>query len=139
MKKAIYLFVLAFMGLTFMHCGHGSGDPDSMEKIVLNQGEKWIVDAPMMVELRAMEKAVQNFRANDQAGYQQLAEVLSEYIGTLTAKCTMKGQGHDELHKWLLPFIGMVKNLSEHSDIVDSEVEYGKIKEAFIILNKYFE
>jgi hypothetical protein len=33
----------------------------------------------------------------------------------------------------------MVKNLSEHTNIADSEVEYGKIKEAFIILNKYFE
>ena len=39
----------------------------------------------------------------------------------------MKGKAHDELHKWLLPYIDLVKELSEAKDETEAEKNNFKI------------
>jgi hypothetical protein len=138
-KNLVFTFLVFSMIVLFStSCGH-SADPAIMETIVLNDGAKWVVDAPMMEQIKAMENAVKSFKPQDANDYEALADLLSEHIGTLTANCTMKGQGHDELHKWLVPFIGMVKNLSKKTDQKDLAAEFAQIKTSFTTLNEYFQ
>lgn len=109
---------------------------DEHEAIVLDNGNKWKVVESMLIYIRNMEEAVNNFEGDD---YPALAKTIDENIRTLTESCTMEGQAHDELHKWLVPFIG----LSEEFDVAVEKEEqvriYNEFKEAFVEFNKYFE
>jgi hypothetical protein len=47
----------------------------------------------------------------------------------------MKGQAHDELHKWLLPYIELADDFSK-----DRSVEqFAEIQHSFTTFNQYFE
>ena len=79
-----------------------------------------------------MEKEV---ASTPNENYQVLIDNLGRNIDLLTSNCTMEGEAHDELHKWLLPFIEDVKVFSNDK----SADNFTKIKNAFITFNQYFE
>ncbi len=67
-----------------------------------------------------------------------LATILAGF-DLLTSNCTMKGKAHDELHKWLLPYIDMVKELSEAKDETEASKLFENIQISFTTFNKYFQ
>ena len=105
------------------------------ETIQLNDGQKWKVDVDMMTHIRNMEKDVASFDKKTQENYQLLADNLKKKLDLLTSNCTMKGQAHDELHKWLLPYIELVEDFSKDR----SNENLAKIQESFTTFNQYFE
>ena len=107
--------------------------------IELNKGEKWTVDSNMIVFIREMEQDVATFSKSDKKDYKALAPILKENIDKLTSNCTMKGKAHDELHKWLLPYIDIVTELSEANDETESKDIYFQIQKSFITFNTYFQ
>ena len=63
-----------------------------------------------------MESDVKSFsetKHNDFKEFHQHAENLQKNINLLTSNCTMSGEAHDELHKWLIPYMELVNKLSE--------------------------
>ena len=58
-----------------------------------------------------------------------------ENLDLLTSNCTMKGQAHDELHKWLLPYLDLVTDFSKDK----SAEQFAEIQNAFTTFNQYFE
>ena len=124
MIKPITLFAIS---LFLFSCGNTSNEKskeetetitheehqhdEESEVIELNNGEKWKVDANMITHIRNMENDVNSFAKVEQKDYKSLSEKLQSNIDLLTSNCTMKGKAHDELHKWLLPYIDMVKEL----------------------------
>ncbi len=114
---------------------HDTGDLS----IELNKGEKWKVDDNMMVIIREMEQEVNNFAAASQQDYPALAGKLQGQIEELTSNCTMKGKAHDELHKWLLPYIDLVNELSEAQSKDVAAGKFEAIQSSFKIFNKYFQ
>lgn len=111
---------------------------DSSKIINLNNGEKWKVDENMLVFIADMKKDVESFSGNNQEDYKLLAEKLQVNIDKLTSNCTMTGQAHDELHKWLLPYIDMVKELIDSKNIDKSKECFEAIKNSFVEYEKYF-
>jgi hypothetical protein len=109
-----------------------------VQTIELNNGEKWKVDANMIPHIRNMENDVISFAKVKQKDYKNLAKKLQSNIDLLTSNCTMKGKAHDELHKWLLPYIDLVKELSEAKDETKEEKQFQKIENSFITFNQYF-
>lgn len=109
------------------------------ENIQLNNGEKWNVDAPMLLHIRNMESDVSAFGQGEQKDYGALSAKLQTNIDLLTSNCTMKGQAHDELHKWLLPYIDLVNELSEAKDETESAKHFQTIKDSFVTFNQYFQ
>lgn len=105
------------------------------EAIQLNNGEKWKVDDNMMLHIRNMEKDVIKFDKENGANYSLLAENLKANIELLTSNCTMKGKAHDELHKWLVPFIELVDAFSKDK----SANQYTEMKHSFLTFNQYFQ
>ena len=105
------------------------------EAIQLNDGEKWKVDDNMMRHIRNMEKDVIKFDKENGANYSLLAEKLKANIELLTSNCTMKGKAHDELHKWLVPFIELVDAFSKDK----SANQLTEVKHSFLTFNQYFQ
>ena len=54
-------------------------------------------------------------------------------------KRQMKGKAHDELHKWLLPYIDLVKELSEAKDETEASKHFENIQISFTTFNQYFQ
>ena len=77
------------------------------EPLQLNEGQKWKVDDNMMVHIAQMEQDIASL--DQPKDFEQLSENLNKNLGLLTSNCTMEGQAHDELHKWLLPYIDLVE------------------------------
>jgi len=111
----------------------------SDKSLVLNDGEKWVVNPEMMVHLRNAEQAVEIYYTEESANHQVLAGELQENINLLISSCTMKGKAHDELHNWLVPYIKTVKALSKSEEAVEASLLVEKIRESFIEFNRYFE
>ena len=110
-----------------------------VQTIELNNGEKWKVDANMIPHIRNMENDVISFAKVEQKDYKSLSEKLQSNIDLLTSNCTMKGKAHDELHKWLLPYIDLVKELSESKDETEALKHFENIQTSFTTFNQYFQ
>lgn len=103
------------------------------EPLQLNDGQKWKVDDNMMAHITAMEKDIASLDKPED--FDKLSENLNKNLGLLTSNCTMKGQAHDELHKWLLPYIDLVEAFSTDK----SADNFSAIKNSFSTFNTYFQ
>lgn len=110
-----------------------------LQAIELNNGEKWRVDDNMITHIRNMENDVISFAKVEHKDYKLLSEKLKSNIDLLISNCTMKGKAHDELHKWLLPYIDSVNELSEAEHETHEEEQFQKIENSFITFNQYFQ
>lgn len=109
------------------------------ETIELNNGEKWKVEDHMLLHIRNMEKNVATFSKEESTDYNKLAEKLEGNIELLTSNCTMEGRAHDELHKWLVPYMDLVTNLSNAKNEQEGKKHFQAIKESFVTFNTYFQ
>lgn len=105
------------------------------EAIQLNDGKKWKVDNNMMSYIRNMEKDVVIFENENDTNYSLLAKKLMANIELLTSNCTMKGKAHDELHKWLVPYIELVDAFLKDK----SANQFTEIQNSFKTFNQYFQ
>ncbi len=153
MKKIIIL--IPVISLFHYSCGNASKEKskeqtetvthekhqhnDEIQNIELNNGEKWKVDANMITHIRNMENDVISFAKVEQKDFKSLSEKLQSNIDLLTSNCTMKGKAHDELHKWLLPYIDMVKELSEAKDETEASKQFESIQISLTTFNQYFQ
>lgn len=118
---------------------HDDHHDHESEAIELNNGEKWKVVPEMLVHIRNMENDVISFAKDEQKDYQTLAHQLETNIDLLTSNCTMTGKAHDELHKWLLPYIDLVDELSEAKNETEAEKQFQSIQSSFKTFNQYFQ
>lgn len=112
---------------------------DEIEEIVLDNGNKWKVVETMAIYIRNMEEAVNEFETLENKDYAVLAKTIDENITELTSKCTMEGQAHDELHKWLVPFIELFEEFDGATELEDQEQLYQEFKASFKTYNTYFK
>jgi hypothetical protein len=112
---------------------------DENEAIVLNNGERWKVDENMLLHIRNMESDCSDFSKNEPKNYGTLAGKLQTNIDLLTSNCTMTGQAHDELHKWLLPYIDLVAELSDANAETEAAKQFEYIQNSFLTFNQYFK
>lgn len=110
-----------------------------IQTIELNNGKKWKVDANMITHIHNMENDVISFVKVEQKDYKSLSKKLQSNIDLLTSNCTMRGKAHDELHKWLLPYIDLVTELSEAKDETEAEKQFQNIQTSFTSFNQYFQ
>ena len=108
-------------------------------KIVLLNGEKWQVDKPMMQHIKNIKFDVMQFTGNSLKEYQLLAKKIDTNLELLTSNCTMTGQAHDELHKWLVPFLEKAENFSNSTTTKQAKENYEIIKSSFKVLDQNFK
>jgi major membrane immunogen (membrane-anchored lipoprotein) len=118
------------------HDDHGSGDA-----LMLDHGKKWQIDEATRMHVGNIEKAIQDPASGtgDMEFYQSLAGFLKENIAKLTADCTMTGEAHDELHKWLYTFIETSKELAAATDGKKADETAIKLKASIEEFHQFFE
>lgn len=110
-----------------------------MEAIELDNGKKWRVDVGMLKIIRRMEASIQANKSTSKADLDRLAESLQDEIEELTSNCTMSGKAHDELHKWLVPYMELVDHLSESETQEQAASTFAQLKKSFTTFNECFE
>lgn len=118
---------------------HNHSESDSIE---LNNGAKWVVVPEMMKYIRTMESDINQFakaQHKELKDFTQLGASLQKNIDLLTSNCTMEGKAHDELHKWLLPYIDMVDKLNKSKNNDEALHTFEEIKASYKLFNIYFE
>jgi len=147
-KQFIYLLLLS--AVFIFSCGNPQTKQEttpqvtkeqvpSEHNIELNEGNKWKVDVQMMVYLRAMEKAVEAYTGDSADSFDTLAIFLQEQTNELTSNCTMEGKPHDELHKWLLPYMELVASMQGAKEETQRREILLQLNASFTELNIYFE
>jgi hypothetical protein len=112
---------------------------DESKTLKLNNGEKWKVVPKMMIPIRSMETDILSFSGTQQKEYKSLADKLKKGIAILTSSCTMKGEAHDELHKWLLPYIDTVERLSKSKNTTEGAKLIVELQSSIHLFNQYFQ
>lgn len=116
---------------------HSANDP-----IELDNGAKWKVVPEMMQHIKNMESDVNSFyetQHSEMKDFTVLGKSLQKNLDLLTSNCTMEGKAHDELHKWLLPYIDLVEGFNKSKDIEDATHRLEEIHTSFKTFNIYFE
>lgn len=112
------------------------------EAIELNNGAKWTVVPDMMKYIRTMESDIKQFaesKKSDLKDFQQLGTALQKNVDLLTSNCTMEGKAHDELHKWLVPYIDLVSKLNKSENADEAKKVVEEIQTSYQTFNIYFE
>lgn len=107
--------------------------------INLNNGEKWKVNREMMPHIEKGSELLNDFISQHDKDYLKLAESLKEQNGALIQSCTMKGESHDELHKWLHPHMELIEELANAKDFNEAEVVIIKLENSFKTFHNHFQ
>ena len=112
---------------------------DESEAIELNNGEKWVVNEEMKPFILDAEKIMNQHIESQSHDYQTLATQLKEKNSGLIKSCTMKGESHDELHKWLYPHIELIESLSKAESTEQANKFITDLQASFSTYNQYFQ
>ncbi|HEX8041244.1 MAG TPA: hypothetical protein VF490_18980 [Chryseosolibacter sp.] len=107
--------------------------------IELNNGEKWEADENTRSVVATMESQVSGFEAGAQTTPKALSDSLTRQMNLLVSGCTMKGKGHDELHKWIMPLTDQIKHLSAAKTPDETSQIVGELKESFETFHRSFK
>ncbi len=130
--KKIHIILLGLL-LLACHSNHQES------KLSLNNGEKWKVNTEMKPFIDKETALLNNFIAKMDTDYLKLAKNLKVENNNLIKSCTMKGESHDELHKWLYPHIQLIDSLSKTNDPENAKLLVDQIDQSFKVFNNYFE
>ncbi len=107
--------------------------------INLNDGEKWVVNAEMKPHIDKGNELLDNFIQNNGTDFLELANKLKAQNSALVQSCTMKGESHDELHKWLYPHMKLIDNLSKASSLVEANEIIFQLEDSFDAYQQHFK
>lgn len=118
---------------------HQQNQQDDEQTIRLNNGEKWLVNEEMKPFILEAENILTEYINNNLSDYKTLAEQLKEKNSGLIKSCTMKGESHDELHKWLYPHIELIESLSKAESTEEASEIIANLQASFLTYNQYFQ
>src|SRR5690554_3133342 len=117
---------------------HHHHDADD-EELVLNDGERWVINDEMKPHLSQQEEIIAEYIAAKSDNYAKLAEDLKTHNASLIKSCTMDGKSHDELHKWLHPHIDLLGDLGKAESVDEANEVIEDLNESFETFHAYFQ
>lgn len=144
MKKLQFylpLLVFFFFQISAIHSQHSgdSSSADRLHELRLNEGEKWKIDSEMMKHIRMGEDLLNEFTKKSGTDYSRLANDLSESNNNLIFSCSMTGEAHDLLHKWLHPHLALTALLQKAENPEAASKLVNELKDSYKIFNTYFQ
>lgn len=116
---------------------------ESSDPLTLNDGERWLVNEEMKPFVSEGAALVDDFlQSNDSKGqgdFVALADSLREQNQLLIQNCTMTGQSHDELHKWLHPHMALVEELAGAESEEEAKDWALKLKDSYDQYHHFFQ
>lgn len=113
--------------------------PDGMKPIELNDGKRWKADEEMIHRVADMQEMLEVQRAAEKIDQAAVARDLDRHISKFIESCTMTGQGHEELHKWLEAYMRLIVDLSNTDSEAKKKEIMGEMIEMLKIFGEYFE
>lgn len=107
--------------------------------LVMIDNQKWAIDEGMKLSIDSIEMRMTKFNGQTLEDYAYLSNDLAHHTKSVISSCTMKGQAHDELHKWLLPFIDLRKSIDSIEQVSEGDAIAEEIKSELAIFDTYFE
>lgn len=119
---------------------HKENNQDELnETIKLNNGEKWSVNEEMKPYINEAESILTQHIESGNADYTALAINLKEKNTGLIKSCTMQGESHDELHKWLHPHMELIESLSNATSTEEANEIIANLQSSFSTYHQYFQ
>ena len=112
---------------------------ENSDIIELNNGEKWKVNEEMKPFVQKGEELVNTYIQKNGTDYKLLAEEIKSENSKLIKSCTMQGKSHDELHKWLLPHLEIVKTLEAETDSAKATHAITNLQQSYQDYHKNFK
>ena len=119
-----------------MHDEHH--DQDASKAIGLNKGQKWVVNDEMKPFVMKGEQLVNTYLEKKQTDYKTLAKEVKAENNQLIISCTMDGESHDELHKWLHPHLELVKELENATNPAQADAIVLNLQKSYQQYHEYF-
>jgi hypothetical protein len=154
-KKKKNTLTILFGSMLILSCGNEEANvteepvADTTEQIIVEapsphdliliDNQKWVIDEGMRVSIDSIEMNMAAFNGSTLEEYTTLSGDLSHHTKSIISNCTMTGQAHDELHKWLLPFIDLRKSLDGIAELGEGEMIASELNHELIIFNDFFE
>jgi len=113
---------------------HEEGSP-----VILNNGEKWLANPETTDGIKKMQLlmgTISNRESTD--SYVELKVKLEAEFSDIFAKCTMKGEAHNQLHNYLKPMLGLFEEF-ESSDLERCKKSYETMNKHLSHYKNYFE
>ena len=107
--------------------------------LVLNNGAKWKVNTEMKPFIEKGDALLDEFISQNGTDYHGLAVDLKNQNDSLIRSCTMKGESHEELHKWLHPHLKLVDNLANAGTSSEATEIITQIDKSYETFQDYFE
>lgn len=117
------------------HSAHGNHD----HGLSLDNGKKWKADPETNRGMKRMDHLVDSFSQKETgAAYHNIKSNLEAELNRVFKECTMKGEAHHQLHKFLIPIKKIFTGL-EHSQLAVQKKSFHNLKMHLSIYPKYFE
>lgn len=117
---------------------HTETEAQKSDQLTLNNNEKWLVNDEMKPHILKGEELVTLYIKENGTDYKQLAANLKEENSKLIKSCTMKGESHDELHKWLHPHLEIVSDLENATEIPQAQEIVQKLSASYETYHQFF-
>lgn len=107
----------------------------------LNNGERWVVDAPTAANYSNLKQITDRFvetDGRDLESYHAYCMEMSEALNKLIQECRMEGADHDALHDWLEPVIKDVNDLKKSVDPLEAQKIFVSLNNRVQIFDSYF-
>jgi hypothetical protein len=109
------------------------------EVLQLNNGNLWEANLETTEGIDNMKLLIKSFSDRDNMeAYASVKQNLEKEFGTIIAKCTMTGEAHNQLHKYLVPMKDLFKGLGVQ-DVNSREESLDKINVYLGEYTKYFK
>ncbi|MBW7867086.1 MAG: hypothetical protein H3C31_02040 [Brumimicrobium sp.] len=118
---------------------HHEHEEHNIEAIQLIDGQKWTINEEMKPFIEEGEKLVNAYLQEKDEDYKSLANNVKEANNHLIKSCTMEGESHDELHKWLHPHLDLTKALGEAENIEDAQKIVNELEHSYQTFHEYFQ
>lgn len=117
------------------HEEHGQ----QVSPVSLNNGKKWIANAETTEGINKMTALMTKFTHQPKADdYRSLKVNMETEFNLILQKCTMTGEAHEQLHKYLIPMTELFKKLNSE----DMEVclkAFDELKQHLTEYGNYFQ
>ena len=83
-------------------------------KLVLNNGKKWQANTESTEGIQKILTLINGYLSKGDTDSKALSENLEKEFTTILQKCTMNGEGHTQLHNYLLPLKYKIDKLKDN-------------------------
>ncbi len=109
------------------------------EVLQLNNGNLWEANLETTEGINKMKLLIESFSDRDNMeAYTDLKQNLEKEFGTILMKCTMTGEAHNQLHKYLVPMKDLFEGMGA-PDLNSRKESLDKINVHLGAYTKYFE